>query len=166
MHTRIYVCLEGELKFWENIYGLKDVSPQLYGMKIKSYVIPANSYESFYALKCANIFVSNPFVVRQTTMNSRSQDDIQWTINYTFQCLCNYTTLTNIYFSVELKQVYSYQHKHCLSLNRVSSLKLLVWPWWIDKNSGELKIQLITYQLYNKQNISYEKYLSLRRNFL
>ena len=35
-------------------------------------------------------------------------------------------TLTNIYFSVELKQVYSYQHKHCLSLNRVSSLKLLV----------------------------------------
>ena len=70
------------------------------------------------------------------------------------------------YFSVELIQVYSHQHKHCLSLNRVSSLKLLVWPWWIDRNSGELKIQLITYQLYNKQNISYEKYLSLRRNFL
>ena len=87
-------------------------------------------------------------------------------INYLFQCFCNSTTLTNIYFIVELKQVYSYQHKHCLSLNRVSSLKLLVWPWWIDRNSGELKIQLITYQLYNKQNISYEKYLSLRRNFL
>ena len=43
LHTRIYVCLEGELKFWENIYALKDVSSQLYGMKIKSYVIPANS---------------------------------------------------------------------------------------------------------------------------
>ena len=69
-------------------------------------------------------------------------------------------------FSAEMNEVYSFQHKHCLSLNRASSLKLLVWPWWIDGNSGELKIQLITYQLYNKQNISYEKYLSLRRNFL
>lgn len=81
-------------------------------------------------------------------------------------CVIIWTTLTNIYFSVELKQVYSYQHKLCLSLNRVSSLKLLVWPWWIERNSGELNFQLITYQLYNKQNISYEKYLSLRRNFL